>query len=277
MQKFTLHTHTIGFDGRDTPADMVACANKLGMHTIGISNHFIVYPGIESTPMFHAALERGYSTMYASSFDMALERFRPHYDELRNIKSDVRILHGMEVDFFPGNAWRDGFDAACDTLCPDYKIGAAHFVEYGGRLCNSYDIKMATPDDQEQMTRIYWENIARAASSGLFNWMAHLDLIKCVDIARDEKWVPLENMALDAISAADIGVEINTKGISAVGEQYPSNRILRGCVGRGIPILVSDDAHRVGDIGRSFDVANDLISQIGIKNMPNVDEILNFA
>ena len=49
MKKYTLHTHTVGFDGQDSVRAMVECARDKGFNTIGISNHFIVNPLIKKT------------------------------------------------------------------------------------------------------------------------------------------------------------------------------------------------------------------------------------
>ena len=51
IQDFTLHTHTIGFDGRNTPAEMAARVRELGMTALGVSNHFIVHPDITKTKL----------------------------------------------------------------------------------------------------------------------------------------------------------------------------------------------------------------------------------
>ncbi len=273
MQKFTLHTHTIGFDGRSAPREMIMRAAELGMHTIGISNHFIVHPNIKSTPLYDAAVRGGYNVMYTSSFDEVMARFVPHYAELENLASEfnIRVLRGMEVDFFDTPAWHRGFAAACRELRPDYLIGSAHFVEYNDVLCNVHDMKNAATHDQDAMLRQYWQNIANAANSGLFNWMAHLDLPRKVGLGTDDKWVPCENAALDAVAAAGIAIELNTKGM------HPSARILRGAATRNIPVFISDDAHVASDLGRDFDVAPDILAQSGVKILSDVDEILKFA
>ena len=46
VQDFTLHTHTIGFDGKSLIAEMAKRASELGFKTIGFSNHFILHPDI---------------------------------------------------------------------------------------------------------------------------------------------------------------------------------------------------------------------------------------
>ena len=42
MQKFSLHTHTLGFDGRNTEEEMVLKAQSLGFEKIGFSMTFSI-------------------------------------------------------------------------------------------------------------------------------------------------------------------------------------------------------------------------------------------
>ncbi len=279
MQNFTLHTHTVGFDGRNTPREMVARAAECGMHTIGVSNHFIVHPRIKESKMYAAACAKGHawSDIYASSFDEVMARFIPHYAEMEQIAdaAGIRVLRGMEVDWFNDDAWRRDFDAAVRVLRPDYLIGAKHFVELDGVLYNPHDMEHAAPELQDRLLAAYWDNIARAAHSGLFNWMAHLDLPKKVGLGRDEKWVAHENAALDAIADAHIAIEVNASGIARMSEPYPSARILCGVVARKIPVILSDDAHRTEQIGYNFDVAGAFARDAGVTNFATVDQILN--
>ena len=144
-QNFTLHTHTNLFDGKNTATEMIDAAQQCGMVAIGISNHFIVHPDIVDTPSYAAALRGGYARMYMNNFDGAINEFKQHYDELRRIAqhASIKILCGMEVDFFNTAAWRRGFERALKVLQPDYIIGSGHFVEYNGRLCNIHDMANA--------------------------------------------------------------------------------------------------------------------------------------
>lgn len=278
-QDFTLHTHTVGFDGRNTPAQMVARACEMGFRTIGISNHFIVYPGISRARMYWYARRGGYDGIYSESFDATIEKFRAHYAELDALagKYDIRILRGIEVDFFTYPTWRDGFERAVRILRPDYTIGSAHFVVHDGRLCNTHDAANAAPADQTAILNKYWENVAMAASSGLFTWMAHLDLFKKTGLGTGDQWAPAENRALDAIRDAGIGLEVNTSPYSAhYSEPYPGARIMRGVAARNIPVLVSDDAHAANQIGRDFERAEQFIAQMGVKNRLGIQKILDF-
>lgn len=278
MQDFSLHTHSIGFDGKNTPAQMAARATELGLHTIGISNHFIVHPDITRAPMYKYAVRGGYDGIYSDSFDKTIEKFRAHYDELNELASrtNIRVLRGMEVDYFAYPAWRSGFERAVRILRPDYVIGTAHFVEYGGVLCNTHDAAHASPDVQNQMLKTYWANIRNAAASGLFTWIAHLDLYKKAGLGRAEQWRNAESAALDAIAASRTAMEINTSLYEHGDEPYPSARILTAAAARDIPVLISDDAHATNQIGRHFDRAECFAVSCNVKNRLNVQKILDF-
>ena len=268
-QLYTLHTHTIGFDGRNSVQEMVDTARTNGFKTIGISNHFIVHPTIKQSPMYPYSVRGGYSNIYSSDFDEVMARFVPHYQELENLRttnSDIQILRGMEVDFFPNMHWQKNFEKCLNILRPDYIIGSCHFIEYNNSLLNSHDWQRADADTQDILLKNYWNNVANAARSGLFTWMAHLDLPKKVNMGRENKWQDYENYAVESIATYCGATEINT-GLYRPDcyEPYPSTRILQMIKNNNVAVLVSDDAHAVNQIGRHFDDAEKLIHDFNLQ------------
>lgn len=273
-QKYTLHTHTVGFDGRNTVADMVERAKELGFTTIGISNHFIVHPNIKQSRMYPHSVRGGYNNIYSDSFDVVMQKFVPHYAEIEKIKSeypDMKILRGMEVDFFPTPQWQRGFEKCMSVLKPDYIIGSSHFIEYDGQILNSHDWKNADIETQNILLKSYWNKLSDAAQSGLFTWMAHLDLPKKVGLGREDKWAEYEHKAIESIAKIGGAIEINT-GLYKTDcyEPYPSNRILQMVANKNIPVLISDDAHASDQIGRHFDEAGNLIHQFNLKRFEKI-------
>ena len=269
IQKYTLHTHTVGFDGQDTVQTMVNRARELGFNTIGISNHFIVNPIIKQAKMYVYSKIGGYNGIYSASFDEVLSRFIPHYEELFRVQEqnpDIKILRGMEVDFFNIPQWRDGFEKAIKILKPDYLIGSAHFVEYDGKLLNMHDLKISDAKTQDILLSRYWENVKNAAQSGMFTWMAHLDLPKKVGLGRAEQWADFESRAVEAAVKSKTAIEINTSFYKPdCYEPYPSNRILKMVAENSVPVLISDDAHVAKNIGRHFDEAGHLIKDFKLQ------------
>jgi histidinol-phosphatase (PHP family) len=268
MQKFSLHTHTIGFDGHNSEEEMVARASDLGWDLIGFSNHFIVYPTIKQAPMYEHASKGGYADIYSSSFDEAISKFEPHYrkiDELRQ-NSGFKILKGMEVDFFANQEWIEGFQKAINHLKPDYLIGAAHFIENNNILYNSHDVKRSSPIEQNKFLCRYWQNERAAIQSGLFTFMAHLDLMKKVGLGQEENWAEEEKKTILEAKQAGIMIELNTSYYKFGNEPYPSTRIMQMLAAENIPVLISDDAHSVTQLGNHFEEASVLAKQSGITN-----------
>ncbi len=279
-QDFTLHTHTNLFDGKNSVSEMIAAAKKSGMQAIGISDHFIVHSDIPTTKAYAAATRGGYAKMYMDNFDDVLLAFQRHYDEIRQIAESetIQVLCGMEVDFFDSPDWRRGFERALKVLKPDYIIGSGHFIEYGGTVCNVHDIANAEPDESDRMLAEYWAKIQRIAQSGMFNWLAHLDLPKKCNLGQDKKWQTVEAQTIQAISDSGASIEINTKGLSLpYNEPYPSSRILRMAADANIPVLISDDAHSVDQVHRGFDVAESFARENGVKNRQSLQKILDFS
>ena len=267
IQNFSLHTHTVGFDGRNTPAEMIARARQLKMVALGISNHFIVHPNIKKTKFYPHAVNGGYETIYSSSFDEAIARFKPHYEDLSRLsdKCGIKLYRGMEVDYFDSSEWLRGFERAMKILRPDYIICASHFIEYDGMLCNVHDMANTDEKSRKEMVKLYWEKIARAAETGMFNWMAHLDLPKKVGVGHEASWADTENAVMDSIAKSKTPIEINT-GLyrPTCDEPYPSPRILKMAACANIPVLLSDDAHSAEQMGRNFNRAYDLATSCGI-------------
>ena len=155
---------------------------------------------------------------------------------------------------------------AIRLLKPDYTIGSAHFIEHDGVLLNTHDWQSADPELQKQLLKQYWKNIEKAAESGLFTWMAHLDLPKKAGFGFGDEWMVLENKAVRAAAKSNTAIEINTGFYrNYCYEPYPSNRVLKMIKRSKVPVLLSDDAHSMQNIGRHFDEAQNLIEFFKLK------------
>ena len=272
MQNFSLHTHTIGFDGQNTVTEMVEKAKQLNFTSLGISNHFIVYPNIKETKMYEAALKRGYENIYSATFDEAVEKFQRHYEEIDKVgqKTKFKIYKGMEVDFFRDYGWQKGFEKAYEILKPDYLIGSAHFVEFSNTLYNSHDLKNASREEQNLLLYKYYQNLRGAAKSGLFNFMAHMDLMKKVGLGIGNEWKDEEKRTIEVFATSKAKVEINTSGFKlGYDEPYPSKRIMNLLAEYKIPVIISDDAHKAENLGYHFERAAQMAQESGIKHFYN--------
>ena len=170
----------------------------------------------------------------------------------------------MEVDYFATPEWQDGFAKAKEHLKPDYLIGSAHFVAHNGTLYNSHDLKAAPKPEQNQLLYRYWQNERAAAKSGLFDIMAHLDLMKKVGLGQGDEWIAEEQKTIAAIKKSGAIVELNASYFKFGKEPYPSPRIMQMLAKENVPVIISDDAHAVGQLGWHFEETKNLADKNGV-------------
>ena len=141
---------------------------------------------------------------------------------------------GIEADFIRGAEDRTAELLAAHDF--DYVLGSVHFLGEVGAVDDSrYDVweRIGDPDE---LWRLYFEWIAEAARSGLFDILSHPDLVKMWGEnrplpERDPRYY--YEPAVEAIDESGIAVEVSTAGLrKPVGEIYPA-RALRRDVRRG--------------------------------------------
>jgi histidinol-phosphatase (PHP family) len=163
---------------------------------------------------------------------------------------------GLEVDFVPGA--EDRTANLLDSHDLDYVLGSVHFV--GDRAVDheGWDIwtRRADPD---QVWRRYFEALAAAARSGLFDVLAHPDLVKVWGQARprperDPRFY--YEPAVEAIAEAEVAVEVSTAGLrKPVAELYPAAEFAAMCLEAGASFTLSSDAHAPVEVGYAYERA----------------------
>ena len=168
---------------------------------------------------------------------------------------DVRL--GLEVDYFAGyELWVENQLASSDF---HYVLGSVHpqIAEFRERYWE---------EDPVEVQRTYFQLLARAAETGLFDSIAHPDLIKN---ETPNDWQPTKIMdeirlALDRIAAAGVAMELNTSGArKLIPEMNPFPNMLAEIASRDIPIVVGADAHVPGRVADKFEEGLDLLSECG--------------
>jgi histidinol-phosphatase (PHP family) len=163
---------------------------------------------------------------------------------------------GLEVDYVPGRE-----DETRELLAPypwDYLLGSLHYI---GELGVDAEPRLVDAIGVEEAWRVYFETLAAAAGSGLFDSLSHPDLVKILGArAASFDYEPV----VDAIAAAGIAVEVSTAGLhKPVGELYPHPAFLAACRARDVPVTLASDAHTPDLVGRDFDRALDLLRSAG--------------
>jgi histidinol-phosphatase (PHP family) len=181
-------------------------------------------------------------------------------------QTDLRL--GVEADFVFGR--EDRLANLLDARDWDYVIGSVHFVGEEAVDHPGYDI-WRRESDPERVWRRYFDLLAEAARSGLFDVLAHPDLVKvwgagrpCPEGDLRRFYVP----AVEAIAEGGAAVEVSTAGLrKPVEEIYPARGLLELCVEAGVPVALSSDAHRPDDLGAGYDQALELLSDVGVQTL----------
>jgi histidinol-phosphatase (PHP family) len=174
---------------------------------------------------------------------------------------------GIECDYIPGAEERTA--ALLEARDLDYVVGSVHFIGEGDAAIDhkGFDV-WEGGGDADEVWRRYFAMLADAASSGLFDILAHPDLVKVWGRAtplpdRDPR--AYYEPAVEAIAESGIAVEISTAGIrKPVGELYPSRQFAEMCVEAGASFALSSDAHLPEQIGFEYDRAVQFMDELGI-------------
>ena len=234
-----------------------------------------------------AASERGIAELGVSEhiyrFHQALELWRhPFWERFAHddidaycyfVREQTDLRLGIEADYVPGA--EDRTANLLEARDFDYVVGSVHFIRDGA--VDMEDFGVWDPRDPrrspEAVWRGYFEAVARSAASGLFDIIAHPDLVKYWGSAHPER-VPAGDLrryyepTVEAIAEAGVAVEVSTAGLrKPAGEIYPAPAFLAMCAEARVPVALSSDAHRPEDVGAGYDSALELLAEIGIAEL----------
>ncbi|HUN79377.1 MAG TPA: histidinol-phosphatase [Solirubrobacteraceae bacterium] len=178
-------------------------------------------------------------------------------------QTDLRL--GIEADFVPGT--EDRMANLLEAHDFDYVVGSVHFLRDEALDMESWGIWKSGRSAHEIWGR-YFQTLAEAARSGLFDILAHPDLVKIWGADRPRPEGDLRRYyepAIEAIAESGIAVEVSTAGLRKPAQEiYPAPAFLQMCVEVGAPIALSSDAHRPEDVGADYDRALELLDGLGI-------------
>ena len=185
-------------------------------------------------------------------------------------QTDLRL--GIEADFVPGT--EDRMVNVLQARDFDYVVGSVHFLGNAAVDMDDYSV-WDSGRSVEDVWRRYFETLGEAARSGIFDVLAHPDLVKVWGAERplpDGDLRYYYERAMDGIAESGIAIEVSTAGLrKRAKELYPAPAFLEMCLEAGAPIALSSDAHRAEDIGADYDSAVELLGQFGISELSVFD------
>lgn len=198
----------------------------------------------------------------------AVDDLDQYCDFVQEMKSRApRIKLGLEVDYVRGREQQ-----IADLLEGrpfDYVIGSVHFISDRAVDHEGYDAWRRS--DPEQVWSDYFRAVGEAAATGLFDVLAHLDLVK---VWGPERPLPsgsprrFYELAIESIAASDVAIEVSTAGLrKPVKEIYPARELLDMCLQAGRPVALSSDAHVPDDIGYAYESAIEYLREAGVETI----------
>jgi histidinol-phosphatase (PHP family) len=188
------------------------------------------------------------------------------------VREETELALGIEADFVPGR--EDRMATLIEARDWDYVIGSVHFLRDSAvDMEGDFDV-WRTPDPERVWAR-YFETLGEAARSGLFDILAHPDLVKVWGERRPRPDGDLRrfyDLAMEGIAESDVAIEVSTAGLrKPVAEIYPAPELLAMCVDAGRPVALSSDAHAPDELGHEYERAVDLLGSLGVEEIAVFD------
>ena len=172
---------------------------------------------------------------------------------------------GVEADFVPGAEDRIANTLEAREL--DYVVGSVHFIGDVAVDHAGYDAWESLGDADRVWSR-YFATLAEAVRSGLFDVLAHPDLVKMWGPERP--WPQRDprfyyEPVVEAIAEGGIAVEVSTAGLrKPVGEMYPAREFTEMCLDAGASFALSSDAHLPEQVGFEYARAVEMLRELGV-------------
>ena len=241
------------------------CHTPLCKHAVGEPEAYCAYAlhrglrGIIFT--CHAPLPNGWTPEVRMS-DAEFDRYVSMVDRARAAfagKLDVRL--GLESDYIPGvEPWLQCLHGRAPL---HHVLGSVHYQM-------GFYREMFFTGDVFAYQQTYYEHLAQAAETGLFDTLSHPDLVKNEAPA---EWHfprirPFIERALDRIAATGVAMELNTSGLlKTLPEMNPGPAQLELMLERGIPVVLGADAHRPDRVGEGYSTALEILRKVGYKEV----------
>jgi histidinol-phosphatase (PHP family) len=246
------------FERYFTPANAEryrAAADAAGIEELGVSEH--VYRFRQSLDLW--------------SHPLWVENANDDLDEYCEYVRSTSLRLGVECDFVPGAEERT--EAMLTGRDFDFVVGSVHFIGEGDAAVDhdGFDVWERPDASAEEIWKRYFEHFDRCARSGLFDILAHPDLVKVWGKGRPTPEGDLRRFyepAVEAIIAGGSAVELSTAGLrKPVGELYPAREFAELVVEAGVPFALSSDAHLPEQVGFGYDRAVEFLDSLGVEEI----------
>ncbi|KIL38830.1 histidinol phosphatase [Gordoniibacillus kamchatkensis] len=250
------HTHHVRCGhASGTLEEYVLRGIEIGLTQLGLSDHM---------PLLHVD-----PATYYPGMAMPMEELPRYVEECLRLKekykSEIDIRVGLEGDYI------EGYERQIEDIITkypfDYVIGSVHFL---GEWDISDSRQLAGWEGKRviDVFRQYYDAVQKAARTGFYDYIGHIDVIKRFGHKPEEEIAELERETLDVVRSCDLAIELNASGLSKPCEEmFPSHRMLEYAHRIGIPITIGSDAHQPERLSENLDRAAALLKEIGVTEL----------
>lgn len=254
------HLHLRPDDVGATAADHFSAANVDRYRAVAEERGITELGCAEHIYRFAQALEIWQHPLWRESAHDDLDQYAGFIRE----ETDLKL--GIEADFIVGR--EDRTAGLLEERDWDFVVGSVHFLGEHAVDHDGYEVWDHRSQRPDELWRRYFRTLGEAARSGLFDILAHPDLIKIWGSRRPVPEGDLRRyyeLAMDGIGESQIAIEVSTAGLRKhVHEIYPAPAFLEMCLEAGCPVALSSDAHVPADVGRDYEAALEMLEQLGV-------------
>lgn len=254
------HTHSLYCDGAAPLRNYVELALAHGFSHLGFSGH---------SPL-----------PFQNNYSIKADRYPDYCREVRDLQTEfagrIAVALGLEIDYVPGLC--DDFGPLKEQGGLDYVIGSVHLIPAPGaeeqlRRCpeeadrllwmidgpryQQYDdgLFRLFGGDIRRAVRAFFDQTNRMIVTQRPTIVGHFDKVVMHNRGRyfyyDEPWFrSLVGETVSLIAETGCICEVNTRGLykKRHTDYYPARPVLCEMAGKGIPLIVSTDAHAPADL-----------------------------
>ncbi|WP_420539639.1 histidinol-phosphatase HisJ [Paenibacillus polymyxa] len=232
---------------------------RLGLDQLGLSDHM---------PLVHVEPANYYPEM-AMPMDELPRYVEECLDLKERYKGQIDIRVGLEGDYIEG--WEREIEDIIHAYPWDYVIGSVHFLGEWD-VTDFRQVHHWGGKNVLEVYRTYYDAVTKAAATGLYDIMGHLDVIKRFGHhpkpEEKEELRELERSALSAVARSGRAMELNASGLSKpCAEMFPSRCMLEEAFTLGIPLTIGSDAHDPAKLAEHLEKARALLYEVGYREL----------
>ncbi len=234
MVDYHVHTRLCGH-ARGSVEEYVEAALRQGLREICFTDH-IPLPGFG----------RGLPGLRMNARDT--ERYFASLERARTAYREITILTGIEADYYEG--CEEYLRRFLGRYPLDLVLMSVHFLR---GWPEPYWVFDPPPLPVQQLYSEYFAELRKGIQTGLFDSVAHLDLVKLPGAPALRSNAEDVRQVLALCRERGMSLEINTSGArKAIAETYPAPEITALAAREGTALITGSDAHDPDQVGFLF-------------------------